>query len=143
MKKIILSLLPIFACCSNQQQSEDLNVAAAVEQLMNEFVTLDKAKFEAVLADDLVYIHSNGRAQNKTEFMAEILDKDPLTFLSVELLNQTIKIFGDIAVVQHIFTAETMTTVGNEPGSIHIGVMQVWQQQKGAWKLVARQGQRL
>ena len=47
-----------------------------------------------------------------------------------------------MAIVQHIFTSETKNT-DDEPGSIRIGVMQVWQLQNGQWVLLARQGYKL
>lgn len=150
MKKIIISLLfPILAgCCGNKQQpailpqTSENDVAVAVDQLMNGFVNPDEGLLRSLTADGLVYGHSSGKVQNKTEFVAEILSRDPLVYRSIELFDPTIQMAGDAAVVRHIFTAETTNTNG-DPGSLRIGVMQVWQLQNGKWKLLARQAYKL
>ncbi len=48
---------------------------------------------------------------------------------------------GNNAIVRHVFTAET--EANGKPGSAKVGVLQVWQKQDGAWKLLARQAFRL
>ena len=147
MKKIIIFfLLPVLAaCCGNRQQPEispqanEADVAAAVNQLMKGMTDADQSAIEPILADELVYAHSNGRVQDKSDFIAEIITG---RFLSIEILDQTIQMAEDAAVVQHIFTAETRTVDG-VMGSISVNVMQVWLLKNGKWKLVARQGYRM
>ena len=149
MKKIIVLLLfPVLAgCCGNQPQqpatpSSEADVATAVDLLMKGFVNADESILNLLTADELVYGHSSGKVQNKSEFIAEILSGEPLKYISIALLEQTIQMAGDAAVVRHIFTSETINTDG-EPGSLRIGVMQIWQLQNGKWKLLARQAYRL
>ena len=150
MKKVIISLLfPILiGCCGNRQQpaispqTSESDVAIAVGQLIKGMMTADKNILESITADELVYGHSSGKVQNKSEFIAEILSGQPLVYIRIEPLDQTIQMSGDAAVVRHIFTAETKNTDG-EPGSLRIGNMLVWQFQNGTWKLLARQAYRL
>ena len=147
MKKIFIFLLfPTLAgCCGNKQQSSqapETVVAAAVEQLMKGIVDADENILNSITADELVYGHSSGKVQNKSEFIAEILSKQPLDYIRVELLEQTVSMAGDAAVVRHIFTAETVNTEGAS-GNLRIGNMLVWQLQNGEWKLLARQAYRL
>jgi hypothetical protein len=80
--------------------------------------------------------------QNKSEFITEILTKDPFVYTSIETFDQTIKMAGDAAVVRHIFTAETINVDG-EPGSLRVGNVMVWKLQDGNLKLLARQAYRL
>jgi len=149
MKKIIIFLLfPLLAgCCGNQTQqpaisSSEADVAAAVDLFFKGFVNVDENILKSLTADELVYGHSSGKVQNKSEFITEILSGEPLKYISIALLEQTIQMAGDAAVVHHIFTSETMNTDG-EPGSLRIGVMQIWRLQNGKWKLLARQAYRL
>ena len=148
MKKIIILLLfpVLMGCCGNQPQqpavSSEADVAAAVNRLMKGFVNVDESVLKLLTADELVYGHSSGKVQNQSEFIAEILSGEPLKYTSVELLDQTIQMAGDAAVVRHIFTSETKNTDG-ESGTLRIGVMQTWQLQNGQWKLLARQAYRL
>jgi len=150
MKKlIILFLFPVLAtgCCDNRQQPvsptcSDTDVAAAVEQFVKAMLTADESVFEAILAEELVYGHSGGKVQDKSEFMAEILSRNPFVYIKIETLEQTIQLAGDVAIVRHIFTAETKN-VDNEPGSLSVGNMMVWKLADGNLKLLARQAYRL
>ena len=147
-KIIIFFLFPVLAvcCCNNQQQAisqqaSEADVVTAIDQLMKGMITADENILKAYLTDELVYAHSNGKVQSKSDFIAEILG-DERRFLSIETLDQTIQMGKDAAVVQHIFAAETKTNDG-ELGSLSVNVMQVWQLQNGNWKLLARQGYKL
>ena len=150
MKKLIILLLfPILAtgCCDNKQQPaiptiSHADVTAAVGQFVQAMLTADESVFKAILAEELVYGHSGGKVQNKSEFIAEILSGDPFVYLSIETLEQTIQLAGDVAVVRHIFTAATQN-VDNEPGSLRVGNMMVWKLEDENLKLLARQAYRL
>lgn len=136
---LILSGLTGLANC--QQSAEEKAVSAAVETLKKAIVDADKDLLESIAADNLVYGHSNGRVQNKAEFVAEIVSKQPNDYVKVEIADQTIVITGNTAVVRHIYSAETISN--GTPGSLKIGNMLVWQKAKGNWKLLARQAYRL
>jgi len=150
MKKIIILLLmPVLAgCCGNKQssaipsQASEADVVTAVNQLAKGMITADRSILLSILSDELVYGHSSGKVQNKAEFIAEVLSGDPLKYLSIEPLEQTIQMADNVAVVRHIFTAETISVDG-EPGSLRIGNMLVFQLQNGKWTLLARQAYRL
>jgi ketosteroid isomerase-like protein len=151
MKKAItlLLFLMLVVCCNNQQQQSAIspqtsenNVAAAVEQLMNAMITIDENTLGSILAEELVYGHSGGKVQDKSEFTAEILSGEPLKYKSIELLDQTIRMAGNVAVVRHIFTSKTINSDGT-PGNLRVGNTLVWQLQDGKWKLLVRQAYRL
>jgi len=150
MKKLIILLLfPLLTgCCNHKQQSatsqqaSEAEVSAAVDRLMKGIVDADESILKSVTADELVYGHSSGKVQNKSEFIAEILSGQPLHYLSINLEDQTIRITGDVAVVRHIFTSETKAADGT-PGNLRIGNMLVWQWQNGTWKLLARQAYKI
>ena len=144
-KTIILLLFPMLTvCCNTKPQKKifpkmsEVEVAIAIDRLMKGFVDADEDLLRSVTADDLVYGHSNGKVQNKSEFIAEIISGQPFIYSNIELSDQTIQISGDIAVVRHISMAITKDTKG-VLGSLKIGVMQIWQLQNGTWKLLARQ----
>ena len=153
MKKIIflLTLSALMVCCCNNNQQpqpvvspqlSEADVTAAVGQFVQGMLTADENILNAILAEELDFGHSGGKVQNKSEFIAEILSKDPFVYLSIEPLNQTIKMAGDAAIVRHIFTAET-TNVEGEPGNLRVGNTMVWRLQDGQLKLLARQAYRL
>ncbi len=146
---IILLLCTVLAgCCNNKQQPAQLpqvteaDIVIAIKQLVNGMEKADEKILDAILAKELVYGHSSGKVQNKSEFISEIRSGDPLRYIRIEPLEQTIQLAGNIAIVRHIFTAETRNTEG-EPGNLRIGNMLIWQIQDGQWKLLARQAYRL
>jgi len=150
MKKtiILLSLSMFMVCCCNNQQPvatsqvSEADVTAAVGQFVQAMLTADENILKAILSEDLVFGHSGGKVQNKTEFIAEILSGDPFVYLKIEPEDQTIKLAGDAAIVRHIFTAETRN-VNGEPGNLRVGNVMVWRLQDGNLKLLARQAYRL
>ena len=150
MKKIFILFLSLLAisCNNNQQQrteypkTSETDIIAAVEQLWKGMINADESILRSITAEELVYGHSGGKVQNKSEFIAEILSKDPLVYVKIEPLDQTIQMAGNAAVVRHIFTAETINTNG-EPGSLRVGNTFVWLMQDGQWKLLVRQAYRL
>jgi hypothetical protein len=154
MKKFFLFLFAILimgGCCNKQQSTTPLtqtspisqeDITAAVGQFIQAMLTADESILQSILSDDLVFGHSGGKVQNKSEFIAEILSKDPFTYLHIETLDQTIQLAGDAAIVRHIFTAETKN-VNDEQGSLRVGNMMVWKVDNGNLRLLARQAYRL
>jgi len=143
MKKYSFLLVFLFAISlsSHSQSAQERDVASAVEKLMKGIVDADKSILQEIAAEELVYGHSSGKVQNKSEFVDEVVVSKPLDFTKIDLVDQTIKVIGDAAVVRHILTAEI--TNNGVPGNLRIGNMLVWQKQKGKWKLIARQAYKL
>lgn len=142
MHKTIILLL-MFCLLSSQslfsQSTDEKSVADAVEALRKAMVSADKAALEKLTAKDLSYGHSSGLIEDKTAFIQEFIDGTTV-FLSINLLDQTIKISGNVAIVRHRLTGDTNNK--NVPGKVDILVLLVWQKQKGEWKLLARQAAR-
>ena len=112
-------------------------VEAAVENLRKAMLAADKAKLEALVADQLSYGHSGGVIQDKKDFVEVIVTKKTI-YKSIELSKQTVAVVGNDAIVRHAWESES----GNGDGKWNaskIGVMQVWTKQGANWKLLARQ----
>jgi hypothetical protein len=139
MKKIkILMVLFLAVTISGIcQLKPEKEVADAVDQVIKGIVDADESLLKSITADELVYGHSSGNVQNKTQFIEEIISGKPLDYISARLDNQTIQLSVDVAVVRHIYSAETSNN--GVPGQLKLGVMMVLQKQHGKWKLLARQ----
>ena len=140
MKKITLLILfnlilfsPLFA-----QTTEEKEVAVSAEALRKAMIDADKSALENLIADDVSYGHSGGKVDDKTSFLESVLTAKN-DYKTITISDQTIKMAGkDLAIVRSKFNAEILTD-----GQIHkpdLSVLQVWQKQKGSWKLLARQG---
>jgi hypothetical protein len=143
MKKIIqLSiLLVIVSITAFSQSKQEKELTDAIEIFKKGVVDADKNLLGLITAEELVYGHSSGKVQNKTEFVTEIVSGQPLDYTLVDITEQTITFSGDVAVVRHIYSAETLSN--GTPGKLKIGNMMIWQKQKGKWKLLARQAYKL
>ncbi len=134
---IILLGLSTAAFCQTKEVKE---VASAIEVFKKGVISADESLLKSITADELVYGHSSGKVQDRTEFIAEIVSKLP-AYLSIDMTDQTIRISANTAVVRHIYSAETMNN--GTPGHVKIGNMMIWQKQHGKWKLLARQAYKL
>jgi hypothetical protein len=143
MKKyfLLIVFLGTFSLYANCQTAAEKDVASAVENLIKGFVDADKDLLDKMTAEELIYGHSSGKVQNKTEFIDEVISGKPLDYVKFDLEGQTIMVSGKTAVVRHILNAETISN--GAPGKLRIGNVLIWQNQKGKWRLLARQAYKL
>lgn len=120
------------------QAGDSAAVAEAVSTLTKAMLAADKAKLEALTADQLSYGHSAGVIQTKAEFVDVIASKKT-AYKSIELSNQTVAVVGSNAIVRHSWVSESGPADGSKWSVSKIGVLQVWQKQGSDWKLLARQ----
>jgi len=126
------------ACTPAHGQSADVAaVENAVASLTKAMLTADKAKLEALVADQLRYGHSSGRLEDKSIFVDVVAGKKTV-YKSIELSKQTVAVVGNNAIVRHAWESESGTGDGKWNVS-KIGVLQVWVKQGSDWKLLARQ----
>jgi hypothetical protein len=127
----------LLASGAEAQANEAEAVGGAVEALRQAMLAADKAKLEALTHDKLSYGHSDGRVQDKADFIAVIAEKKTI-YKAINLLEPSVAVAGTAAIVRHRFTGET--EAGGKPGTPNILALQVWQKTDGSWKLLARQG---
>ncbi len=135
---LIISL--IFTHILIAQSQEEQAVADAVEILRTAIVDADEAALKEITLNELTYGHSSGLLENKSEFV-EALVSGKSDFKNMDLINQTVTIVNETALVRHELKADVVDS-GN-PASIHLGVLLVWQKQENEWKLLARQAYKL
>jgi hypothetical protein len=126
---------------AHAQAADETAVAQAVDALTKAMLEVDRARLEALTADELSYGHSAGRIENKQQFV-DYLESRASAFRSINLSDQTISIVGNDAIVRHLFTGETANPAG-QVNPVRIGVLQVWQKRGNDWRLLARQAYRL
>jgi len=141
--KLTISLLLLLSSFGHRVLAQDKGsaaVAAAVESLRKAMIDPDKTALDKLTAEELSYGHSNGAVQDKAAFI-EALISGKSDFVTIGLTEQTIKMSGNTAIVRHILSATNND--GGKPGTVKLSVLLIWQQQKGAWKLLARQAVKL
>lgn len=118
------------------QSAEEAAVQQAVDALNRAMLEADRAKLEALVAEQLSYGHSTGSIQTKAQFVDVIVNKETI-YKSIVLTEPTTVIAGNNAIVRHAAAVEAES--GSRSVSAKIGVLQVWVKQDGRWKLLARQ----
>jgi len=138
MKKIILTAKLFFSACAllHAQTKQEAAVANAVEQLRKAMVDADSVMLDKLTSAQLSYGHSGGAIDDKIVFVQKIVSGKS-DFVTIELLEQTVSVSKNVAIVRHKLKAATND--GGKPGAVHLGVMLVWQKLHGDWKLLARQ----
>jgi len=99
----------------------------------------DGAALKPLVMDELSYGHSNGKVQDKAEFIAALVSGES-DFVSITLSDQSIKIVQDTALVRHTFVA--VTNDSGKPGNVSLKILMVWKKHDGHWRLLARQAVR-
>jgi hypothetical protein len=143
MKKISISVLlcMLITGISLAQSKEEKEVSAAVDFLRKAMLDGDKASLDKIAAPELSYGHSQGTIEDKAAFI-DALVSGRNDFVTIELSEQTIKLVGkDLALVRHKLKAQTNN--GGTAGTANIGILLIFQRQKGEWKLLARQAFKL
>jgi ketosteroid isomerase-like protein len=133
---IILSLCNTTAAQSN----EEALVAEALERFRGVMVQPDSLVLASLASDDLEYVHSSGTVRDKQGFIDEFMQRWT-NFTKVTILDQTIKITGDNAIVRHRLVADA-----NNPGYpavVDIIILMVWRKEEGQWKMLARQAAKI
>ena len=133
----VLAHSPAFA-----ETADATAVANAVAALTKAMLAADKAGLEALVADQLSYGHSGGVVQDKAAFVDVIASKKTI-YKSIVLSDQTVAVAGPNAIVRHAWLGESESESGGKSNVSKIGVLQVWQNHKGRWKLLARQGYKI
>jgi ketosteroid isomerase-like protein len=118
------------------ESADDAAVTQAVADLTKAMLAADKAKLEALVADQLNYGHSSGTIQDKADFVEVIVSKKTV-YKSINLTDMKVSVVGNNAIVRH--TWDSVSESGGKSGTAHIGILQVWAKQDGKWKLLARQ----
>jgi len=118
------------------QSADEAAVAQAVEGMRKAVFAQDKGQLEALCSEQLSYGHSDGRIETKAQFVNGVMNRKAI-LKSLALSDHTVAIVGASAIARHTWMSESETD--GKPTSTKIGVLQVWQKQDSAWKLLARQ----
>lgn len=89
---------------------------------------------ETVLADDLTYAHSNGLVENRAEHLENVTSGN-ITYQEMEALEMDVRTYRRSAVITGLIRVKGLYR-GTE-FNIRLRYTDVYQKQKGKWKLVA------
>lgn len=126
--------LPSLFAASPQEQ-----VTASMQALSAAVLKNDRAVLQQLLADNIVYSHSNGLADDKAKAIAGI---EQTRYTQYEFKpGQTFQVHGNTVLVRG-----PLVITGSPNGkqqTLSLSVLSVWVKSGKGWQLVARQSTRL
>jgi ketosteroid isomerase-like protein len=118
------------------QSKDEKAVSAAVDSFKAALISSHIPSLEKWTDEKLSYGHSGGLVQDKAAFL-DNFKTGKSDFVTINLTDQTITVFGKTAIVRHKLNATTNDN--NTPGTANIFVLLVWQKNGKQWRLIARQ----
>src|SRR4030095_5906662 len=116
------------------QSADEASVAKAVEALRQATLGQQKGLLEELCHAQLAYGHSDGRVENKAQFIEGVMTRKA-TVKALTLSDHVIDVVGANAIARHSGTSES--ELDGKATTTKIKVMQVWLKDGGAWKILA------
>lgn len=140
MKKMITLLLLVVATLANAQSKEEKALLQLHMQKFNWLVNKQHDSLSQILDDRLVYIHSSGMTENKTE-MLNNMKSGKLSYAKTDVKEAQARVYGDAGIVTG---KGTFTGVNDgKPFDIQLYYTEVYVKVKKNWKLASRHASRL
>ncbi len=114
----------VAATASRAETADDAAVSKNVEAFRQAQVAADRMAFDKLCASELSYSHSDGRVEDKTQFIA-------------------LKVVGDAAIVRFHWLGESEAIADGKKASTNLHILMNWQKQAGDWKLLSRASTKL
>lgn len=108
---------------------------------MAAMVAQDFAAVEAILADDLVYVHSSAALDDKTSIVAN-MRSGKTVYMGADPSDVTAKDFGDIVVLNGVARMQVVSG-GTAMPAFRIRFIDVYARRDGRWQMVAWQSTRM
>lgn len=116
------------------------DVSIAERQLYLAMIARDYPLLREVLADDLVYIHSNGVSESKEAYLAGVA-AGTYDYEAVETLRTQDWMHGD-AVVRTALVSMVVGERGQSKSAVILLITTLWRREMERWRLVLRQATR-
>jgi len=133
MKKLLILLIPAFCYSTVMAQQKDID---AIKKLnanwIASYVTKDTATLSRIYADDIQLTNPSGKLMHKPEMLKSAASQD---YVSTKVDTATVRLFGDIGIINAEITAITKGEGKNS--TFRIGYMDVYQKRKGRWYAIA------
>ena len=107
-----------------------------VKLLRAAIIERDSVILYKLLADGVIYGHSNGLKQNRDDVIRSIMSGQH-DYKSITVLKEEIILFGETAVVD--LETDVIMLLEGRSLEMKLNIMMVWVKNKIGWKLIARQ----
>jgi ketosteroid isomerase-like protein len=101
-------------------------------------VERDVEALEALLSDELIYVHSNAEAEGKPQYLERIKNR-VYNYVDVAQPEMTVRLVGGVALVTGHTVLKVLLPDGS-PKTVDGSTVTVWSNSGGAWRLEYYQG---
>jgi ketosteroid isomerase-like protein len=120
--------------------AEELQVQQAEKEWAAAVKSKDFAKLEAMLTSDLIYAHSTGIIDDKTQYISK-MKTGKQNYVGIDHSSTTVRMHGDSAIAHSIVRMHGTNAQG--PFDDKLMMIHVWVKTKGKWMLAGHQTTRL
>jgi len=114
--------------------TDEDGVLAADDARLAALIAADVDALDRLCADDLVFVHANGRQDGKAAFL-EQARSGHIRYRSIVRKTTSVTVAGSIAIVYA--SIEVEVTMNGEQRASPVRYMSVWTHGSGEWKLLA------
>jgi len=140
-KSFSLGIFLFFVLSTLNAQTSKAQKVLAAEALRFEAMTrADTAALRPMLADELVYIHSNAMQENKSEHLSAIASKK-LVYEKMDREKANVRFYGKIALVNGVVLVRGILK-GN-PFELRLLYLTVYRKKRDSWRLINWQSTKL
>ncbi|WP_250517902.1 nuclear transport factor 2 family protein [Caballeronia sp. INDeC2] len=95
-------------------------------------VESDIATLQQLVADDLVHVHANGKADDKTAYLIAV--REQIRFLEVRRDGLQIRAYGNVAVATGLLDQVIEMKETGQRIDMHVTTTQVWVRHSDSWQ---------
>lgn len=140
MIRTILLVYSIALLANAPEANAEKEVLAAMHAWKQAMIARDRAALEAIYAPKLIYVHSNGKQENKTEAIEAVVNgKDRFEVIDFEDIS--VSIYGKTALVKAKITMRINN--GTSTNTLNLDILHVWIKMPSGWQMAARHALRL
>lgn len=121
---------------SREPTAEETAVLQSMHTLSQACLNASRSALAALTAPALTYSHTDGRIQNREEFI-DALESKKSVFRGIELKDVFVQVAGLTALVTHHAIYSTFNR--GEACTSDVQVIQIWQRDGDTWHLLLRQ----
>jgi len=115
-------------------------VQQAERQRFTALTTQNLAALDPLLADELLYCHSNGQVENKQQFL-ETVRTGRIRYESIDVHEFQARLYGEVAVGTGYITVQG--SLGGQPMTLELRYTDVYAWRAGHWQLINWQSTRI
>ena len=146
MAQVLMLLCSMFLLADTPEAKSEKEVLAAMNAWKQAMLMRDRAALEVLYAPGLLYVHSSGKRESKTEAIeAAVAGKD--RYEAIDLEDISVSVYGNTALVHATvilrITGDSGGGNGTATNTLSLDVLHVWIKTPAGWQMAARHAARL